>query len=150
MRDTRSSTARRLRHIIGAGLILVIGGASAQETDDPFPDPIPVSEGVIKVDVVEFATIPDVEGEPARQHTLVHEPGTDRIFLSDQRGLIYIVSGDGRAVTTYLDIRDSRWGVDVAAPWREMGVQSFAFHPQFARPNTPGYGKFYVLSLIHI
>lgn len=144
MRDARSSTASRLRHIIGAGLILVMGGASAQETDDPFPDPIPVSEGVIKVDVVDFATIPDVGGKPARQHTLVHEPGTDRIFLSDQRGLIYIVSGDGRAVTTYLDIRDSQWGVDVAAPWREMGVQSFAFHPQFAEPNTPGYGKFYV------
>lgn len=144
MRDSRSSTARQLGQFIGAGLILFIAGASAQETDDPFPDPIPVAEGVIEVDVVEFATIRDVEGEPARQHTLVHEPGTDRIFLSDQRGIIYIVSGDGSAVTTYLDLHDSRWGVDVAAPWREMGMQSFAFHPQFAEPNTPGYGKFYV------
>ena len=26
----------------------------------------------------------------------------------------------------------------------ERGLQSFAFHPQFARRGTPGYGRFYV------
>ncbi|MFW6198906.1 MAG: PQQ-dependent sugar dehydrogenase, partial [Acidobacteriota bacterium] len=117
--------------------------ADPQATGDPFPEPIEAREGVIEVDVVEFASIPDVDGEPARMHTLVHEPGTDRIFLSDQRGILYELGDDG-SVTEYLDVDDERWGVDVDASWREQGVQSFALHPQFAEEGAPGYGKIYV------
>lgn len=125
-------------------LSLVTSAAGARETGNPFPEPIPRSEGAITIKVVEFANIPDVGGEPARLHTLRHERGTDRLLVSDQRGLLYIVSDDGERVTTYLDVRDSRWGLDVASPWREMGVQSFAFHPQFAEADTPGYGRLYI------
>jgi hypothetical protein len=122
--------------------------AAAQEGDDravsdPFPEPIEAEKGVIEVDVVEFASIPDVDGEPARMMTLVHEPGTDRIFLSDQRGLLYVVGEDG-SVTGYLDVDDPAWGVDVDASWREMGVQNFALHPQFAEEGAPGHGRIYV------
>ncbi len=37
----------------------------------------------------------------------------------------------------------SNWGVNVNSTGNERGFQSFAFHPQFGRSGTPGYGKFY-------
>jgi hypothetical protein len=115
----------------------------AQSSNDPFPTPIPEDEGVIRVNFVEFASIPDIDGDPARMMRLVDEPGTGRIFVNDMQGPIYTVSYDGQTVTKYIDINDSDWDVDVQSRSRETGFQSFALHPQFGEPGTEGYGKFY-------
>jgi len=125
-----------------AVLLVAACGATAQETDDPFPTPIAASEGMIEVDFVEFATLPAIDGVPARMMILVDEPGTQRMFVNDMRGPLYSVSYDGQ-VTEYVDIDDDRWNVNVQSDGRERGMQSFAFHPQFGQAGTPGYGKFY-------
>jgi hypothetical protein len=127
-------------------LTLFAAQASAQLTNDPFP-PLPVAEGAIVVGAQKFATLPDVDGAPARLMLLVDEPGSGRMFVNDQWGLLYAVSYDG-VVTPYLDARESRWGVGVRAPAQlasimEVGLQSFALHPHFAVPGTAGYGKLY-------
>ncbi len=57
----------------------------AQTINDPFPTPIAAVEGVIKVDFVEFASIPDLEGQAARVMLLVDEPGTRRMFVNPPR-----------------------------------------------------------------
>jgi hypothetical protein len=62
------------------------------------------------------------------------------------RGPLYTVSYDGRAVTLYVDTNDPRWSQQVQSQGRERGLQSFAIHPQFAQPGTPGYGKLYTWS----
>lgn len=77
---------------------------------------------------------------------LFNEPGTDRLFVNDMWGPIYSVSHDGREVVRYVDIDEARWGVGVEASGRERGFQSLAFHPDFGREGTPGYGKFYTWS----
>lgn len=128
--------------LIAAGP-LVASPACAQQTDDPFPDPIAASEGAIVVGVSDYATIPDIDGEPPRLMHLVPEPGTDRVIVSDMRGLLYRVGAGGSSVEVYLDLRESRWDVEVAAGSRERGLQSFAFHPQFHESGTEGYGRFY-------
>ena len=128
---------------LAATAILAASAASAQTTDDPFPAPIPTTDGVIIVGIEEFASLPDVDGEAARMMLLVNEPGTDRLFVNDMRGLVYTVSYDGGTVTQYLDLRDPRWALDVEASRRERGFQSFALHPQFGEPGAPGYGKLY-------
>ena len=115
----------------------------AQTTNDPFPLPIASTEGVIRVDFVEFASIPDVEGAVARMMLLVDEPGTGRMFVNDMRGPLYTVSYDGRTVMEYVNIDDPNWEVGVQARSRVTGFQSFAFHPQFGQTGTEGYGKFY-------
>lgn len=127
---------------VGAALFLAVP-LCGQVTNDPFEEPIESTEGVVRVNYVEFATLPDVDGEPARAMTLTTEPGSERMFVSDMRGLLYSISYDGGTVTQYLDLNDARWGHPVQAQGRERGVQSFAFHPQFAQAGTPGYGKFY-------
>jgi hypothetical protein len=119
----------------------------AQETNDPFPEPIPTSEGVIVVGLEEFATLPNIEGAAARPMVLVDEPGSGRLFINDMWGLLYGIDYDG-GVTLYLDVRDPRWGVSVETPPEvvrimEVGLQSFALHPQFNETGTAGYGKLY-------
>ena len=100
-------------------------------TRDPFPTPIPAEEGVIKLNFVEFATLPDVEGNTARPMLMSYEPGTRRMFVNDMHGALYSVSHDGKTVAPYLDHRDPRWNLQVQFQNFERGFQSFAFHPQF-------------------
>jgi len=123
--------------------LLVASPLCAQAANDPFPNPIAATEGVVRVNYVEFASIPDIDGTAARMMTMLDEPGTRRMFVSDMRGPIYSVSYDGRTVVEYVNINETRWGVGVQSMGRERGLQSFAFHPQFAQPGTPGFGKFY-------
>jgi hypothetical protein len=124
-------------------LLLPVAVAAAQNARPVAP--IDTSTRVV-VNVAEFASIPDVGGQTARMMHLTDEPGTKRLFVSDMRGPLYSVSYDGKTVTLYVDINDSTWGVNVQSQGRERGVQSFAFHPQFAQRGAPGYGKFYTWS----
>jgi hypothetical protein len=110
---------------------------------DPFPTPIETKADVVTVSFVEFATLPDANGEAARMMMLLDEPATRRIFVHTMRGALYSLSYDGKTVIEYLDINAGQWHVNVQAEGSERGVQSFAFHPQFNERGTPGYGKFY-------
>jgi glucose/arabinose dehydrogenase len=114
------------------------------QTAEPFKQPIAATQGAITVRLREFAALPDIDNIAARAMTLVHEPGTRRLFVSDMRGPLYSVSLDGKTVTPYLE--HQRFGIQVQSVGRERGVQSIAFHPQFAQTGTPGYGKFYTYS----
>ena len=131
---------------LGAGVLtalLLASPSGAQSSDDPFPSPIPAADGVVTVNIVEFATLPDVDGDAARMMRLVDVPGTGRLFVNDMRGLLYGVSTDGERVERYLDLRADEWSLSVEASRGERGFQSFAFHPQFTQAGTPGYGKLY-------
>ena len=149
--------------------VLVAAPVAAQGTNDPFPRPIEASDGVIVVDFVEFARLPDADGAPARMMLLVDEPGTGRMFVNDMRGPLYIVSYSGRTVREYLDVNDPRWGVGVRSTGGERGFpgavtydgeaprellrqqQPFgnhnggqlAFNPT-ASPGDPDFGMLYV------
>ena len=134
--------------IVTIGAITLLGALRliAQSQTDPFPAPIPEKEGVITVGVRDFASLPEVGGQPARPMLLVDEPGTKRLFVNDMRGPIYAIGYDGKTVTQYVDINAAHWGVSVQAGGRERGMQSFALHPQFGQRGTPGYGKLYTLT----
>jgi len=129
-------------------LLLLASSTLAQTTttNDPFPTPIPASEGVITVSFVEFASVPDRDGQAARMMLLVDEPGTRRMFVNDMRGPLYTVGYDGQAVALYLDINDPKWGVSVNSSGSERGFQSFAFHPEFNRRGASGFGKLYTFT----
>ena len=127
---------------LAVAALLTATPALSQVPNDPFPDPIGATEGVIVVGYSEFAVLPDAGGERARPMRLVDEPGSRRLFVNDMQGPIYTISYDGE-VELYLDINDPRWGVPVEFTGRERGVQSFALYPQFGVPGTAGYGKLY-------
>ena len=133
--------------IITRVLLTVLMSASCVfgQTSDPFPGAIGAGTEAIAVNVVEFATIPDVDGRPARMMHLAVEPGGARLFVSDMRGLLHGVSQDGGTVTRYLDLDAAAWGVEVEPGGSERGFQSLALHPQFNEAGAPGFGKLYTL-----
>ena len=133
----------RVTYAVFAVLCLWATPSLAQTSNDPFDEPIPARADAIAVGVEEFATLPDVDGVAARMMLLVDESGTGRLFVNDMHGVLYSVSYDGTEVTPYLDLRSPGWDVHVEASRGERGFQSFAFHPQFGRAGTPGFGKFY-------
>jgi hypothetical protein len=140
-----------MRYRLSVALVLLLASTlaaplSAQSATEPIPEPLGTGMDPITVGIREFASLPDIDGVAARMQTLVDEPTTSRLFVSDQRGPIYTVSYDGRTVTPYVDTNDPRWRQQVQSQGRERGVQSFAIHPQFGEPGTPGYGKLFTWS----
>ena len=87
-------------------------------TRDPFPTPIPAQEGVIKVNFVEFATLPDVEGNTARPMLMSYEPGTRRLFVNDMRGPLSV----SLTASRWCRIRSSRPAVESAGAVQNFDV----------------------------
>ncbi len=128
--------------VAASAVMFATSSTSAQVPDDPFPDPIEATQGVIVVGYTEFTTLPDVAGKRARPMRLVDEPESGRLFVNDMQGPVYTI-GYGGEVALYLDINDPRWGLPVEFAGREQGVQSFALHPQFGVAGAAGYGRLY-------
>ncbi len=103
----------------------------------PFADAIPSTNFV--VDLEDFAVIPGQPGSARLSHLDTDPAG--RIFANDQNGPLYLISADGSSVTQYLNLAATP-GVALRSNG-EQGFQSFAFHPQFIQPGTPGFGKLY-------
>lgn len=133
-----------MKHVALAVAVALLFGSPllAQSTQTPLPSSIQ-GDGATVVGVVEFASLPDVDGGTVRMMRLVDEPGTGRLFVNGMRGPIFSVSYDGETVIEYVNIDDPRWGVSVESGGRERGFQSFAFHPDFGMDGRPGYGRFY-------
>ncbi len=106
-----------------------------------FPATIP--KGDLAIEIEDFATIPDSSpNSPARISVLTRDP-SGRLFANDQRGPLYNIDSTGNTVTEYLDLRDfSALAINSGS---ESGFQSFAFHPDFAAPDTNGFGRFYTI-----
>jgi glucose/arabinose dehydrogenase len=135
-----------LRSIVPAALLtlsVLSVPVAAQVTNNPFTPPIEASQGVIAVRFVDFAVIPDLNGEAPRMMHMIDEPGSKRLFVSTMRGPIYSVSYDGKSVAEYVDVNAPAWKIGVQSQGTERGLQSIAFHPQFNQRGSRGYGKFY-------
>lgn len=91
----------------------------------------------------------------------IHSPTTitfapdnsGRLFICDQLGRIYIFQGGMLLPTPFLNIASTGntapWNgpgpvVTVGTGYSERGLLGLAFHPGFANPLSPGYGRFYI------
>jgi glucose/arabinose dehydrogenase len=66
--------------------------------------------------------------------------GSGRLFVCDARGKMWAIDRDG-AATLFLDVAAIRGAAFL--PGGQMGLRSFAFHPDFARRGAGGYRRFY-------
>ena len=142
--------------------MVLAGGAAAQ---DALWDPIPgaIEEGEITVAAVPFVRAPQTfdarssvsaNAAYARLQYLQPVPqppasaatrgdGAPRLAFNDTRGVLYMTNADGAQPRAYLDLREEDIAFTNAVFPNEAGFLGFAFHPQFASPSQPGYGKLY-------
>ncbi|SHJ27127.1 Glucose / Sorbosone dehydrogenase [Rubritalea squalenifaciens DSM 18772] len=123
------------------GLLLVLVYTSvAAVAQDYFPEQIPDSS--FSVQVEDVATLPDTDNLPARIN-LVTQDSEGRLFANDQRGVMYFIDTDTGSTNEFLDLRDYTELALISSS--EAGFQSFAFHPEYHKEGSPGYGKIYTL-----
>jgi len=138
---------------VGALLLLAFGleGTAAQEYATPNPLLHQVAASDLAIDLVDFIKVPPSSGGSplARVNYLYHAgDGSGRLFVNDMRGKIYVIRNGKLKAEPFLDIS----AVRKAYFWKdemEFGVVTFAFHPDFARRGTPGFGKFYTFHTEH-
>jgi glucose/arabinose dehydrogenase len=68
----------------------------------------------------------------------VTNAGDSRLFVVEQTGKIRIISNGRILSTPFFDISGR------ISKGNEQGLLGFAFHPDYARPSTWGYGRLYV------
>jgi glucose/arabinose dehydrogenase len=113
--------------------------------------PIPkVTQSAVAIELTDFVQVPPSgnNSSAARINFLFHAgDNSGRLFVNDMRGKIYVIRNGKVSSTPFLDISAVRAPYFVAGGGSnsEVGVLSFAFHPNFGRKGTPGYGKFYTL-----
>lgn len=75
--------------------------------------------------------------------TIAYAPdGSGRLFVCDQPGRIHIIQGGMLLPAPFLDI--TSLAVSQTTGYSERGLLGLAFHPGYANPASPGYGKFYL------
>ncbi|MDB6035457.1 MAG: hypothetical protein JWM16_5795 [Verrucomicrobiales bacterium] len=93
----------------------------------PIADPIP--DHIVKGNVrVELAFVVDGLASPTAM--AVPDDGTKRIFVSDQIGLVYVITNGVKLASPLLDVRNRL--VSLAIGYDERGLLGLAVHPQFA------------------
>jgi hypothetical protein len=116
-----------------------------QPEPEPLEDPIPepIEKGSIRV---EFEII--AEGLTAPVYLTHAGDGTDRLFVVDQPGRIWLIENGQLLPTPFLDITDrvhmpGFFGSQDVNDFDERGFLGLAFHPDFVDPQSPGYQKIY-------
>src|SRR5262245_32433065 len=81
--------------------------------------------------------------------SMTTRPGDTRLYVTTQEGTIFVGNENAKGTTTPAAWFNVATGIDQASNRflfgnnGHDGLQSTAFHPDFANVGTPGYGKFY-------
>ena len=146
-----------------AGVVFLPAAVGAPAVAQPLADPLPqaIAKGDLVVAAAPFVRAPrtfdaarpgGTNNAYARIQYLLPVPrppaensGAERprLAFNDVRGVLYLTDAEGSAPAVYLDLRRQQVGFSNANFPNEAGFLGFAFHPQFAMPGTPGYGKLY-------
>ncbi|MFO1072776.1 MAG: PQQ-dependent sugar dehydrogenase [Geminicoccaceae bacterium] len=111
------------------------------------PDPLKprIAKSGIRVALRDFCRPPATLAKAPRANlNFLHHAGdgSGEIYCCDSRGKLWRIDPASGAVALFLDLVQAR-GSALLASDSQMGLRSFAFHPDFARPGTAGYGRLY-------
>jgi glucose/arabinose dehydrogenase len=122
--------------------------AHAATVVTPNPIKAAIQQSQLAIQLVEFSTPPRTsQTRPyARLNFLYHAgDGSGRLFTNDSRGKIWLIDRNTGGASLFLDLVQAR-GSRFLSGSNQMGLRSFAFHPDFARSGRPGYRKLYTVS----
>jgi glucose/arabinose dehydrogenase len=130
-----------------------VSPGSAHADESP-PNEVPVKSAAVQprdVAVIVrdvLAVPPGNKDRPlARINNLIHAgDGSGRLFVSEMNGRLYVIKDEKVLPEPFLDMTVARRGAFMAGEEFEQGFTGFAFHPDFAKPGRPGFGKLYTAS----
>ena len=116
-------------------------------TPDPIPEP--VRSGRLAVELLDVVQVPgsDLTSAFAPLQYLYHaSDGSDRLFVCDLRGQIWVIEDGVLLPEPFLDVAavlDAALNGDS----NSGGLRSFAFHPDFDTVGAPGFRKLYTVTI---
>lgn len=130
--------------LAAAGLALASAALAQEPLEDPIPEPIPKGDIMISLRTI-------ASGLAAPNWLTTAPDGSGRLFVVDQPGTIRIIENGKLLPTPFLDMSDmivelGVFGTQDENDFDERGLLGLAFHPDFAKPGTPGFGKLYTYS----
>jgi glucose/arabinose dehydrogenase len=133
---------------IGA-VCLELAATGQTHAANPLP---PIDKPGLAVDLVDYVNFPAATGSSQRDgiNYLAESPDTSgRLFVLDSRGGIRLIESDATSPDIFLNISTApsiagQPNIDpVIGNYGQQGMGGFAFHPDYATPGTPGFGKIY-------
>jgi glucose/arabinose dehydrogenase len=139
--------AATLRLLSAARAILWACAASIlQACGDGAPSSASMKFAVVLEDVVKIPASSETPPR-ARINFLFHAAdGSNRLFVNDMAGKIHVIKDGHLLPEPFLDMAIARRGSFTSTDLFEQGLNTFAFHPDFATSKRPGSGKFYTFS----
>lgn len=115
------------------------GTLAPPETPTPFPTETPTNTQTAAPVFEPWISLePVASGLTAPVALAAPDDGSERLFIVDQIGLIYIVDGEDNLIETpFLDLQDKL--VTLSANYDERGLLGMAFHPAYT-----SNGRFFV------
>ena len=116
------------------------------------PDPIPetIKPSGLTIEIKDIFKAPKTSNEPpyAMLNMLTHaNDGSGRLFVNDIRGFIYVFKEDQTESKTFLNLHAIIGDTETSDEYK--GLNGFAFHPDFAKQGTQGYGRIYTISRVY-
>ena len=129
-------------------LLGVVSEAQARGVVTPNPIKAPIARSGMAVELVDFCTPPPTSTDRPRAglNFLYYAPdGSGKLYVNDSRGKIWRIDRTSGATHLFLDLQAIR-GHALIREGLQVGLRSFAFHPDFARAGRPGYRKLFTIS----
>ncbi len=116
-------------------------------TPDPLPAAVTASGLVVElVDVLQLPASSDALPLTRFNHLTHAGDGSGRLFAADSRGAVYLIANNSLAEMPFLDVA-TVVGNDLIVAGSQAGIRSLAFHPDYATPGRPGFGKIFTATV---
>ena len=99
----------------------------------------------IGLQVLDVFTLPKTASRASKINYVIPYPGyPQRLLYNDMNGSIGIIEGESVRPLPFMEV-EKHFGDRFIAGKKELGLLSFAFHPDFLNRGSPGEGKIYTV-----
>ncbi len=123
---------------VGTALAAIVSGCPGSPNSQTDTNQSPTDTTQVALDQLRLGLEPVATGLSSPVGMAVPDDGTNRFFIADQTGKVFVFAADGTPRGTFLDVTGRL--VTLQTDFDERGLLSIAFHPNYA-----ANGRFFVV-----